>query len=256
MGTTRTLILALIFVLLTPATIPNAQPSGIDWESPGSHTSDTTTLSPDRAQETPSSASDSPMRIEWRGSTIYAERSSQFNIAVGALELFLRHGLMLPDLTIEMRSPNGCPKSGGTGDIAGSTSWPNGETWIKICGGVQTLYHELGHAWDRHNLTGEERRRYLELRGLAHWSNGEWDQRGGEHLAETFSWALTGQLGQPSRIPNNSLCKLRAGYQQLTGDEPPVLETRQALMKQCQRTTTPGGTLLHSTDLEPGSDLG
>ena len=223
MSTTRTLITAIVLALVTPTAIPESELS---------------------------------IRIEWEGKTIYADQTSKLDEAVGALELFSDLGLTLPDLTIEMRSSGQCPKSDGSGQIAGSMGLRNGEPLIKNCGGILTLYHELAHVWDRHNLSEVDRSRYLELRGLESWSNEQWDQAGGEHLAETISWALSEKLGRPERIPDNSLCEMRDGYRQLTGSEPPVLEGADALLKGCDRERPTGGTMLQSTDLEAGKNLG
>ena len=66
------------------------------------------------------------------------------------------------------------------GQNAGSLgTTTTGEYRIKICAGARTLLHELGHVWDKHNLTDDQRQAYLELRGLDSWSHGDWDQAGG-----------------------------------------------------------------------------
>jgi hypothetical protein len=54
------------------------------------------------------------------------------------------------------------------------------------------LLHELAHAWDYHMLADEQRRAFMELRGVDTWHSHqvEWHERGAEHAAEIIKWGI------------------------------------------------------------------
>lgn len=57
---------------------------------------------------------------------------------------------------------------------------------------MNTMLHELAHAWANENLTEAAKEQFVSLRGLDSWSNHDhaWERRGTEHVAETIAWAL------------------------------------------------------------------
>ena len=137
---------------------------------------------------------------------------------------FAAAGLVLPPLEIRFHvDRNGCHERLGY-FVDGVAS---------ICGthanamARRTLLHEMAHGWIGSNLSGAERVRFLELRGLRTWNDPgvAWDERGSEQAAEIMAWALDDQgtgILMPS-IPNNSLERLADGYEFLTGDPLPSL---------------------------------
>ena len=150
-----------------------------------------------------------------------------------ALERFANAGLELPsDLKISF--PTDQAKCFGYGGIYVPT-----EVEVRICRPSDTtMVHELAHAWLETTLTDEERKAFLELRGLNMWAGGdEWDQRGAEQSAEILTWALMdrditvrwlvpGPNSTPVetfrlfKIENSTYEELVAAYQLLTGSDP------------------------------------
>ena len=119
-----------------------------------------------------------------------------------ALAQFDDLGLDLPPLVIEY-SESREPCKGAAGLHYPPGRGPNGAppeaSYVVICNQSRiVLLHELGHAWDYHNLTDDTRQRLLDHWGLERWRDLDdpWEQRGVEAAAETI--ALTLFLTRPT----------------------------------------------------------
>lgn len=57
---------------------------------------------------------------------------------------------------------------------------------------LNTMLHELAHAWANENLNEAARQQFVSSRGLDSWNDHDdaWEHRGTEHVAETIAWAL------------------------------------------------------------------
>lgn len=62
---------------------------------------------------------------------------------------------------------------------------------IEACTSAVYL-HELAHAWDRWNLTDDDRRKVMDLLGFSSWSGKDipWAERGEEGLAQLLARVL------------------------------------------------------------------
>lgn len=220
MSTTRTLLTSIILTVLLSATATEAQPSVLAGGS-SDLMSTTETLSLDETRETPTGTSDRPYRLDTVGATIHYRTIDQRREATSALQLYHELGLALPHLTIEYYASDECPSTKSAGWLEDR----GGQLWITNCGTRRTLLHELGHVWDRHNLTDAQRADLQRLRGLTSWKHEVWEEAAGEHLAETISWALDDENLLPSRINQNSYEELGAMYLLATGStDAPIYE--------------------------------
>lgn len=52
--------------------------------------------------------------------------------------------------------------------------------------------HEIAHAWAEANVDAETRARFMRLRGIETWNDGDvpWKERGHEQVAEVIAWGL------------------------------------------------------------------
>lgn len=252
MNHTRTLIAALTITLISPTIMPDAQPPAFT-ASPESTTPVVVALGPGTTRETPDPAPAAAIVTEVPGATVYAETDAQVAMVEWALGRYAEHNLDLPHVSIEMRSIGKCPTTDG-GQLSGSTSMRDGKPWIKVCGTERTLLHELAHVWDKHNLTDEARDAYRTLRHLDSWRHEEWHLAGGEHLAETLTWALDDSYLPPSRIDQTSVTELTAAYELLTGTGAPIL----TIAPRAQPLTQSIGEreLLDTGSIEPGDSIG
>jgi hypothetical protein len=135
-------------------------------------------------------------------------------------------GLVLPPLQIHFHVDlSGCHErlgyfADGVASICGTHANPMAR---------RTLLHEMAHGWINRNLSGAERVRFLELRGLRTWNDQgvTWDERGFEQAAEIMAWALDEQETGLPMFPNNSLEQMADGYESLTGNllPPPPART-------------------------------
>ena len=253
MSTTHTLIAAIAITLISPTVIPEAQPPVTTAAGSPEPTPAVVALSPGTTRESPDRTPDADVTIELLGATVYAETTSQVEMVEWSLSRYADHNLDLPHVTIEMRSIGKCPTHDG-GQLSGSTSIRDGEFWIKVCGTERTLLHELGHVWDNHNLTDTTRDDYRALRNLESWSHSDWHLAGGEHLAETMTWALDDTYLPPSRIDQTTVAELAAAYELLTGTDAPIL----SIAPLQRRTAEPVGDreLLDSEALIDGESMG
>lgn len=134
-------------------------------------------------------------------------------------------GLQLPDVQVSFYSWDPSLK-----DCAG-----HGGLWtfyqdrhsIDVCAvGVPSrrrmLLHEFAHAWTHENLTEDDRRAFLNGRGLESWNQpgSDWDNRGTEHAAEIINWGLYMYCDPEHMIEADDPASLTVAFRQLTDAEP------------------------------------
>lgn len=134
-----------------------------------------------------------------------------------ALALFHRNGLDLPDLEVRFfEDREGCRGHFGLFQSRFSP-WR-----ISICSDLPfVLPHELAHAWEAANLDDQDRRHYLEVRGLTAWNDKEvpWGDRGSEDAAFVIQQNLTATRRPPSS--GEWLSRIER-YELLTGRRSPL----------------------------------
>lgn len=156
--------------------------------------------------------------------TMTAITPNQATLFDWAFALFSAAELILPDIDIVGHdSTEACMGRNGMHTVT------EGRSTIHICtrdaGRAQEFLflHELAHAWDRANLTAEQRLAFLEQRALTEWNNTDtdrWHDRGAEHAAEIITWGLIDRPIGIVRIPDTSCAELLAGYVTLVGRPP------------------------------------
>lgn len=150
-----------------------------------------------------------------------------------ALARFERAGLELPPLAIAFHDV----KQHCAGHLGFYRSGPPAH--IDVCGfnwnrflaaPKKTILHELSHAWTHHNLTEDDRLRFLRFRGLDTWADQKtpWEQQGSEHAAEIIAWALSIAICTLNAIGNAEPETLAQAYTLLTGASPPYGEGLQS----------------------------
>jgi hypothetical protein len=222
MSNARTIITAIVITLIFPTVGSEPQPSEAP-EKPLRPIEPVTEISPaGPAQEIPASTLTPSITVHLDGATVYAENEAQVETVEWSLQRYADNGLELPHVMIEMRSIGKCPTHDGK-QLSGSLAVVDGEYRITVCGERRTLLHELGHVWDKHNLSDEIRDRYMALRGLESWRHDTWHLAAGEHAAETITWGLDSTYLPPGRIPDNSAAAMAAAFELLTGTTAPVL---------------------------------
>ena len=138
-----------------------------------------------------------------------------------AFERFANAGLQLPALEIHFPTEvEVC--DGAHGRFRTSTT-----PWlILICPtDLDTVYeHELAHAWERANLTDQQRQTFMEMRGYEVWNDKSvpWNERGMEGVAFIIQQGLSG-LPLPPVLSAEQRSRLTA-FEYLTGDPDPRLE--------------------------------
>jgi hypothetical protein len=253
MSNARTLIAAIVITLITPA-VPSEAPSpATSTGSPASIEPGSATRPADRGRGATLPTISAATTVHLDGATVYAENQAQLETVEWSLRRYADHGLELPHVTVEMRSIGKCPTPDGR-QLSGSLAIVDGEYRITVCGERRTLLHELGHVWDKHNLTDEIRDRFMELRGVGSWRHDAWHLAGGEHAAETMTWALDSMFLPPSRIPNRSTAALAAGFELLTGMAAPVLEIAPPIA--AEPTLVGDREILDAGVIEDGKNMG
>jgi hypothetical protein len=137
-----------------------------------------------------------------------------------AILRFRDAGLELPSLQIVFRVSADEECHGALGYFSSSK-----DVWrISICSEIESVYeHELAHAWERANLTDDQRRRYTAFRSLSTWSEKgyAWNERGVEDAAFVIQQGLAG-LPLPPALGVEARSRLE-GYEMLTGQTAPQL---------------------------------
>lgn len=156
------------------------------------------------------------------GTKVIGGTPAQQAMARWAQARFVTAELSLPPLEIRFHpDPSGCHERlgyfvDGVASVCGTHANPMAR---------RTILHEMAHGWIGINLSGAERTRFLELRGLRTWNDQgvAWDERGSEQAAEIMAWALDERETGLPMFPNNSLEQMADGYESLTGDRLPSL---------------------------------
>jgi hypothetical protein len=149
--------------------------------------------------------------------TIYTENPDQHDLVIWALDRYEKAGLELPPVEIYIHSDRSeC--NGLNGYLGGSeeTGWI-----VHSCGVGFTLLHELGHAWDRHNLDDETKAKFLASAQANVWRDTEnWLLSGEEHAANVLAWGLMEERINQTRTRPYDHDSMLLAYQTLTGGEP------------------------------------
>jgi hypothetical protein len=137
-----------------------------------------------------------------------------------AILRFRDAGLELPSLQIIFRASVDEECHGALGYFS-----PSKDVWrISICSEIESVYeHELAHAWERANLTDDQRRQYTAFRRLPTWSDKDyaWNERGVEDAAFVIQQGLAG-LPLPPALGVEATSRLE-GFEMLTGKPAPRL---------------------------------
>lgn len=140
-----------------------------------------------------------------------------------AIGRFETAGLTLPPLEVSFHpAPSGCMGNSGLYD-AGR---------LDVCTLDQeaayarkTIVHELAHAWIEGNVPAASRARFMRLRGVQSWNDGDqpWGLRGYEQAAEVITWFIGPGLA-PLLPDHPDPAALRQAYRALTGMAPPGMQ--------------------------------
>lgn len=160
-----------------------------------------------------------PPQSVFHGLSPEMERSARW-----AIGLFDAADMELPPLRVTSSAdPSDCNGAEGI-------HHPDGErSVIVICGqhvGFATdrvMLHELAHAWERHNVTAEQRDAFQRLRGNEVWHDYDaapWHENGIEQAAEIVLWGVIDRPAPMIRITKNGCDELRAAFRVLTGVDP------------------------------------
>lgn len=164
-----------------------------------------------------------PPTLELAGARIYAESDDQVEVAVWALGRFADAHLDLPNVELHMHDDwSKCGGSQGR-HWMGYFTVTDGKSVIHSCGAGWITLHELGHAWDRHNLVDADREALLERFDLEAWVADEWKESGRELVASIIAWALDESTFRPPWFAVNSDEALGMGFLLATGMQPPDL---------------------------------
>lgn len=111
------------------------------------------------------------------------EQRELVNLAQGRFEA---QGLELPEINY-LFHPDLRTCNGHKGMYHRSTQT------LEMCSmDLQTMLHELAHAWANAHLTAHQMEAFVAERDLDSWNDHDhaWERRGTEHVAETIAWAL------------------------------------------------------------------
>ncbi len=138
-----------------------------------------------------------------------------------AIDRFEEAGLELPPVSVAFHDTvDGCRGYIGHYD-AGSRRLDvcnRGETHIDP---VNTLLHELAHAWSFDHLSDADRVAFIARRNLESWDDSySWWLMGQEQAAEIVAWGLMDDLARSVYLYSESCEGLAAAFELLTGVPP------------------------------------
>ena len=137
--------------------------------------------------------------------TLHGQTPEQAELVYEVLDRFSRAGLDLPALTITFwPNRDGCDGLGGRHRGMGE---------IEICiPTARMIAHEIGHAWDAHNLTDTDREAYRRLWDAPTWGSHEfeWHERAIELAANTVAFAMLNDDPEPYQQILMYLCTFEA----------------------------------------------
>ncbi len=204
--------LALMLSLLPSATAPWVDAEPVVGASPASAV-------PESKRHAPWQA-DYPATREVDGATVYAQTEAQVADLVWALERYASAGLELPHVEAWLHSARSYCDGPVRKGRSGFATWRGGVSIVFGCGSRHTLLHELGHVYDRHMLTDEDRAAFMALRGVSDWQDDVWLQSGQEHLADVLAWALSPVEDRHAQTAPRDVDSLVDAYRLATGLEP------------------------------------
>jgi hypothetical protein len=163
-------------------------------------------------------ASPGPQATVVRGIEVFDADREHLRLVGWAAARYERAGLEVPSVEVHFH-----PDTSGCAGHLGR--WIHGR--VDICIVIvseiarDALLHEIGHAWIEENVSATTRARFMRMRGLTVWNDQSviWDERGFEHAAETFAWALGHRYIAPG-IPDHGPARLTAAFELLTGGLP------------------------------------
>lgn len=152
--------------------------------------------------------------------TVHNATPAQLDRLALALQRFANAGLELPALEIRFPADmESCDGAHGRFRTS-STLW-----LILICPTeLDMVYeHELAHAWERANLTDQQRQTFMKMRGYEVWNDKSlaWNERGMEGVALIVQQGLSG-LPLPPVLSEKHRSRLEA-FEFLTGITDPRL---------------------------------
>jgi len=122
------------------------------------------------------------------GLEVVATSAEQIEMVTTAVDRMSFYGFDLPTNRITIRfdpSRESCD-----GNVA-YASHGGEESLVVVCHDyLPVVVHELTHVWAATSMTDADRDLWVEQRGLDSWSDGEWRDRGSEHLAEVVASGL------------------------------------------------------------------
>jgi hypothetical protein len=212
-------LIALVALLVTLAPAPPLGGGG----APGHLVADETEALSHTVRELPRTLhpwyADYPASIEIDGATVRAETPSQVDDMIWALDRYETAGIDLPHVQAWLHDRRaGCNGPARKGR-AGFATWRNDQAVVFACAERDTLLHELGHVYDRHALTDDDRNAFMELRGVDEWHDPTWLEAGEEHLADVLTWGLDDGRPNVRTMPRDEDA-LVAAFTRATGVDP------------------------------------
>ncbi|MGI9665480.1 MAG: M23 family metallopeptidase [Acidimicrobiia bacterium] len=150
------------------------------------------------------------------GVRIVSDDAEVTEMLTGGVEAYAAAGYPIENTEIRYEE-NGCE------GIVGYHAEEKGHHVVVMCVANEwTLLHELGHVWADLYLDEQRRIEWLELRGLDSWHEGDWGDRGTEHVAEIMAYGLydTATAHVPTGIGNNDYRTVTEAYEWLTDLSP------------------------------------
>ncbi len=154
-----------------------------------------------------------------RNHVIHAETQALREMADWVLAEMTDAGLTLPPVIIHLHSDHADCSDDPDRRLLGYHAVDNGQHIVHSCGNRWTLLHELGHVWDDHHLSDQDREKIMRHQGIDSWHADTWGESGSEHVACLIAWAIDGT--RPSRIGRYSDAHLAEAYRITTGIEAP-----------------------------------
>jgi hypothetical protein len=139
-----------------------------------------------------------------------------------ALDRFEAAGLALPAISINFHdTADGC--HGYLGHYAAASAQLDMCNWGQShIAPVNTLLHELAHAWSFELLDEDTRAAFIAHRELSSWDDRDvnWWLRGQEQVAEIVAWGLMDDPFRSAYLNSERCADLAAAFEMLTGTAP------------------------------------
>lgn len=152
--------------------------------------------------------------------TIEAGEPRQLQMAEWAIDRYAQAGLDLPPIVIRFPGRDLSLCDGARGRVY----LDRDPIEIRMCWNSEfILLHELGHAWEAHNVAASEHEPFMAMRdGVSAWAalDVTWAERGREHAANVIAWGLLEDPYPISDTYPNDPDSMLAAFRFLTGVEP------------------------------------